>query len=314
VLTVLIASLNGEHLLPSVLEAYCRIEAPEGGWKLVIVDNGSTDRTKAIILSYSDRLPITYVLEPQPGKNAALNTGLSHLDGDLVVFTDDDIFPRGNWLSQLRRAADTHASFTIFAGIIHPRWEVRPEDWILNWVPLSVTYGLSSAQLTEGATTPSHTFGGNMAIRREIFREGYRFDPMIGPRGSQYPIGSETQLVRRLVADGSAIWACGGAIVEHFVRRAHLQKPWILGRATRYGRGRYRLSRMEPEEELRTVADVPRYVIRSMLAQAVGILSALLRGDAERLFRARWELNYLHGIAIEARIMAREERRRAGKS
>jgi hypothetical protein len=51
-----------------------------------------------------------------------------------------------------------------------------------------------------------------------------------------------------------------------------------------------------------------------MLAQAVGILSALLRCDAERLFRARWELNYLHGIAIEARIMAREERRRAGKS
>ena len=122
-LTVLIASFNGEHVLPSVLEAYCRIEAPEGGWKLVIVDNGSTDRTRAIILSYSDRLPIAYVLEPRPGKNAALNTGLSHVDGDLVVFTDDDIFPHIDWLSQLRRAADTHPSFTIFAGKPRPMQE-----------------------------------------------------------------------------------------------------------------------------------------------------------------------------------------------
>jgi glycosyltransferase involved in cell wall biosynthesis len=58
-----------------------------GGWKLVIVDNGSTDRTR-------DKLRLTYLFEFKRGKNAGLNTGLAHVEGDLIVLTDDDAVPR----------------------------------------------------------------------------------------------------------------------------------------------------------------------------------------------------------------------------
>ena len=86
-LTVLIATYNGAKTLPEVLSAYCALEPPDGGWKLVIVDNGSTDHTKEIVATFRHHLPLTYLYEPRQGKNTALNTGLSNISGDLVVLT-----------------------------------------------------------------------------------------------------------------------------------------------------------------------------------------------------------------------------------
>ena len=92
-LTVLFATYNGEKTLPAVLNAYSKQSLPKEEWKLVIVDNGSNDNTKEIINEFLPLLPITLLFEPRRGKNVALNTGLSHIEGDLIVFTDDDVLP-----------------------------------------------------------------------------------------------------------------------------------------------------------------------------------------------------------------------------
>ena len=83
--------------MPSVLEAYCSLRSPAGGWKLIIVDNGSTDLTKQVIRTFEEKIPVTYLFEAQRGKNVALNIGLLHVDGDLIVLTDDDAVPHPDW-------------------------------------------------------------------------------------------------------------------------------------------------------------------------------------------------------------------------
>src|SRR5215470_9345199 len=113
-LTVLMATYNRAGLLPEVLNTYSRLEPPDGGWKLVIVDNGSTDQTKETIKSFSSRLPITYLTELKRGKSAAVNTGLASVSGDLVVFTDDDVLPHPHWLNEMRSAADSRLSYSVF--------------------------------------------------------------------------------------------------------------------------------------------------------------------------------------------------------
>ena len=50
-LTVLIATYNGGRTLPSVLNAYCKLAPPDEEWKLVIVDNGSTDNTEEKLMA-----------------------------------------------------------------------------------------------------------------------------------------------------------------------------------------------------------------------------------------------------------------------
>src|SRR5258708_10520813 len=107
-LTVFIATRNGSPTLTDVLNRFTCMRAPACGWKLVVVDNGSTDRTREIVESFLTVLPLTYVFEGNLGKSVALNTGLAHLAGDLAVFTDVDVFPSCVWLLQRRKSADDH--------------------------------------------------------------------------------------------------------------------------------------------------------------------------------------------------------------
>ena len=53
------------------------------------------------------------MVEPEAGKNIALNAGLAFVSGDLVVLTDDDAIPRPDWLVRLRQAADSNPTFGI---------------------------------------------------------------------------------------------------------------------------------------------------------------------------------------------------------
>src|ERR1700686_3319762 len=117
-LSVLMATYNRAAKLAVVLDSYLRLETPQGGWELFIVDNGSTDQTRQVVSSFCERLPLTYLFEPQKGKNAALNLALPDVNGDLIVMTDDDILPQPDWLAKLRLAADTHSEFSIFGGVI----------------------------------------------------------------------------------------------------------------------------------------------------------------------------------------------------
>jgi glucosyl-dolichyl phosphate glucuronosyltransferase len=129
-ITVIFATRNGMRTIPAVLESYLRLEVPRGGWKLVVVDNASTDRSREAIESFQDRLPLTSLSEKTPGKNAALNAAIAHIEGDLVVLTDDDAFPRPDWLVCMRAAADDQAAYSVFGGVVVPRWENTPPDWI----------------------------------------------------------------------------------------------------------------------------------------------------------------------------------------
>jgi glycosyltransferase involved in cell wall biosynthesis len=309
VLTVLLATRNGVRTLPEVLQQYCRLETPRGGWKLVVIDNGSTDETRTVIHSYQQRLPLTYLFESQPGKNAALNGSLGSIAGDLIVLTDDDVFPRVSWMLEMRAAADAHPHYAVFGGTIVPRWEIPPESWITSWVPLAPTFSVSDPSTPEGPTDAHTVFGPNMAIRASVFARGYRFDPQIGPRGSSYAMGSETEFVRRLLREGFTAWHCRRSVVEHFIPRSHMRTSWILARAVRFGRGQYRLGVRDQRPAFPSCARVPRYLFGEMLVQQGRMVSALVSSDEEKLFRARWQFNYLWGQMSEARAVHAEKSR-----
>jgi len=312
-LTVLLATRNRAQILHDVLESYCHLETPPAGWKLVVVDNGSTDQTPGVIDSFRGRLPLHSVVESKLGKNHALNTGLGFIEGDLVVFTDDDAFPRADWLVQLRKAADRQLEYSIFGGAVAPRWEIAPPSWI-EWVHRGPVFTLTDPSQTDGLIAPYLVFGPNMAIRASIFQSGVRFDRFIGPQGSDYPMGSETELVLRLDRLGHQAWYVGAAVVEHLIREEQLQSSWVMKRAVRYGRGFYRLYYADGTFEGRLWMGIPRHLFRDIPKEGVLAFSAWMFRKRESLFRSRWHLNFLRGQAIGARAIAasRKIRDRSG--
>jgi glycosyltransferase involved in cell wall biosynthesis len=288
--------------LRDVLECFCRLQSPPSGWKLVVVDNGSTDDTASVVSDFTNRLSLEFVSEPILGKNAALNTGLARVEGDLVALTDDDVFPHADWLAQLRTAADTHSSYSIFGGAILPRWETPPPNW-MTWLDPGPTYSLTDPALPEGLINPARVFGPNMAIRARVFASGIRFDNSIGPRGTNYAMGSESELLMRLDRQGHKAWYVQHAVVEHLVRSEQLNEAWVMQRMTRHGRGH---QRRHPGADFWW--DMPRRIYGA-LPREIGIM-ALARATFNKklLFRSRLRFNFTLGTAIESRNMARERR------
>jgi L-malate glycosyltransferase len=308
-LTVLLATKNRAELLGRVLESFCFLEVPDSGWKLIVVDNGSRDRTPEVLEGFRERLPLQSLVEVNQGKNAALNAGLRLVEGDLTVLTDDDVFPHRDWLVQLRKAADAQPQCSIFGGAIVPRWEAAPPLWV-GWVDLGPVFTLTDPNREQGETLPLLIYGPNMAVRSEVFRAGVRFNPSVGPRGSNYAMGSESELLSRLGRAGHRAYFVPQAVVEHFVRKNQFALSWVLKRAFRYGRGFFRLFRMGLLDEpisSRTLG-IPKTLIYETMKGCKALCKGILLLRRESIFRASYHLNFLRGQIVEARRILRQQR------
>src|SRR5262249_7447285 len=162
------------------LTAYRHLKQPNISWKLVIVDNGSSDSTLEIINSFRAHLPIEVYFEPVAGKNRALNRGLRAVEGQLVVLTDDDTLPNPSFLQAWAKFLDTKSDYGLFGGSIIPLFETVPQSWLFaDQRQFTMLFG--ARDLPEGPIDPTAIFGGNMAVRRSVFDNGFRFDESVGP-------------------------------------------------------------------------------------------------------------------------------------
>ena len=116
-ISVLIATYNRAEILRQTLESMTDLDREGLAVEFVVVDNNSSDHTKQVVESFSGKLPIRYLFESRPGKNCALNKALDEVAlAKLVVFTDDDVDPRKDWLKAVVSASRHWPRFSVFGG------------------------------------------------------------------------------------------------------------------------------------------------------------------------------------------------------
>lgn len=81
-----IAAHNGESFLADKLQSILNLDYPQRQVQVIVVNDGSTDRTEEIAQSFAGR--ITLINSPKVGKSAALNAGMQSATGELLVLTD----------------------------------------------------------------------------------------------------------------------------------------------------------------------------------------------------------------------------------
>ncbi len=84
-----IAAYNEERGIGDKIANTLGLDYPAERIEVLVVSNGSTDRTDEIVRSWSDPR-VRLISLPQPGKMHALNEGAQAATGEILVFTDAD--------------------------------------------------------------------------------------------------------------------------------------------------------------------------------------------------------------------------------
>ena len=286
---------------------------PEGkfSWELLIVDNNSTDATKAIVLEWKAKklLPIKYVFEPRQGKSFALNHGIKESRGEFLVFTDDDIIPDQGWLSSLYEAAQNYP-YNIIGGKVLPKMNQTLPDWLTFEKPYSVVLngplvchdkGNEIREYGKGMWVPA---GCNVLVRREMFSRHGLYSLDLGYLSPEVIIsGEDSEIMFRFKNGGEKLLYYPKALVFHPADASRINKTrfrkWFWGA----GRGRVRWNDT-PANQVRW-ANVPKPVIKKTAKGIIKFLMALpSKNKAKKFFHELMLIHYaglIHEYYIEGR-------------
>lgn len=94
--TVVIPTYNRAKLLKKAIQSV--IDQTISDWELIVVDNGSTDNTKIVVLEFNDKR-IQYFFQEENDRSAARNRGVLEAIGEYICFLDDDDYYLKNHLN-----------------------------------------------------------------------------------------------------------------------------------------------------------------------------------------------------------------------
>ena len=105
--TIVIPNINGKGWLKDSIESvYAQTEQ---SFRLIVVDNGSTDESLEQARSYCSRENFTLIENgTNTGFSHAVNQGIARAKGEYVVMFNNDAFAEPGWLAELIRTADPH--------------------------------------------------------------------------------------------------------------------------------------------------------------------------------------------------------------
>lgn len=275
--SVLIAAHNEEAVIGATVENKLRQQYPEGKLEVIVVSDGSTDKTDAIVGAYGERIRFLRQ-DPRAGKTAALNLAAAHARGDVLVFADaNSMYGEMTVASLVSRFGDPRVGY-VTGKLIYVNDDGSPiGDGCLAYIRYENIVRKSESELA-GCIGVN---GGVDAVRRELY------EPMRADQQPDFVLPlSVAGLGYRVVYEPTATlmeYSLKGAKSEYRMRvRVILRALWALFdmrrllNPFRYGMLSFQIV---SHKVLRYTAFVPMMgmlVSSAVLAETSGIYAAIL--------------------------------------
>lgn len=290
---------RGDLLGDAITSVLAQDPARTPAFELLVVDNNSTDGTRAIVerLAADDRR-LRYVHESRQGLSIARNTGVRETTAPYIAFTDDDIRAEPDWIAALVRTFEENPGADVGGGRVLPIWPVPPPAWLTrdHWAPLALLdHGDAPFAITRDR--PICLVGANLAFRRRVFETcgGFAAEFQRVKDG----IGSleDHEFLLRLLRTGARGVYDPRIVVHAEVQASRMHRAYH--RRWHTGHGHFHaLLRSEHLEASRrgTFLGVPAHFYRQAAADVVGWVRAAAAGRQSAAFESELRLWFFSGF------------------
>jgi O-antigen/teichoic acid export membrane protein/glycosyltransferase involved in cell wall biosynthesis len=306
-ISIIVATFNRAGSLARAVECLAAQDSL-GAFDLevIVVDNGSTDDTEAVVAGLAERSPwpVRYCYEPRQGLPFARNRGLHEAAGRWIAFFDDDQLAAPNWLAALHRFAVERGLACVGGGRCL-KFEAEPPAALAPYCRklLGEALGVGEPQLYSRKHLPTT---GNALVRRDVI------DRLGGFNETWLEGGEDTEFFNRLVSSGVEAWSTPDAVVEHVIPASRLAPDYLERIALRHG---VTFGRRDLEEQGRWLLPLgmAARACHAAVLFAPRLLVARLRGDAAAALGWRCRLRRVEGYvrfglqALAPRVFGQDE-------
>lgn len=293
--SIIICSYNRAESLKDTLKSINELDiSDEITVELLVVDNNSSDDTKKTVLNFikSSDIPAQYLFETQQGLSHARNLGIKHANGQIILFTDDDVLPEKNWLIEMKTAMDEYDCMAS-GGYISPIWESSKPEWLTErfYGYLAVKTDTSGPkEIAKGDELP---FGANMGFRREAFAKYGYFDITRGRKGTNLASGEDGEFFQRMINAGERIYYFPDSRVQHKVESFRLKKNYF--RRWRYQSSKNIAQSVGVKGE-RLLMGIPLYIYRQFFTSVNRAILSKLLDKADESFHREMIVCHFLGV------------------
>ena len=170
-LSVVVPLYNEEDSVPALVDAIRSALAAESSWELVLVDDGSADRTAAVAeqLSASDSRIRLIRLARNYGQTQAMQAGFDAAEGDIVVSMDGDL---QNDPADIPKLVSTlEQGYDLVAGYRERRQDKMITRKIPSWVANQLIRAITGVMIRDNGCSLK-------AYRREALDRMYLYSDM----------------------------------------------------------------------------------------------------------------------------------------
>lgn len=205
-ISVVIPVYNAEKKLSATLDALLHGQTLDKHlFEVIVVDNGSTDKSPEIAKAY----PVIWQIETTPGPAAARNTGIRLARSPLIAFTDSDCVPYPDWLENLLDA-ESVSTADVFGGPVEPfRSATRVEKYLAKYQ--NKLLFPQEAAMTGKRHSFQYVITANAMIRKTALEKVGMFDERFS-----YAVGEDADLGRRLFQAGCGFCYDDKIMVKHW--------------------------------------------------------------------------------------------------
>jgi len=225
-LSVIVPTRDRAELLAQALASFARQTLSPDAFEVIVVDNGSKDRTAEVVREQTASLPnLRYVHESRPGLHAGRHRGMFAARSDLLTFADDDIEALPSWLESIAEAFGD-PDVAMVGGNNMPLFVEPPPRWLSAlWQRPTADGGravppLSILELPGGPRplSPLRVWGCNFSVRRDVLLAAGGFHPDAMPADLiRFRGDGETHVSRHVSSAGLKCLFHPGASVFHKV-------------------------------------------------------------------------------------------------